>query len=176
MFVQRAEWALQCRVIVLGTTGTAYTFYEREKTTEPEKRIQEAKKRLKVQIKNVSCPPAGDVADSIERPTETIPLTVCVLPMEPFFLPVDIQHNQCPCRLFNPRQTSSVVNPRPGETTKLCAEQSRQYSAMSSYWIEQTRHPHALHEREKKTKEIKENTDGRQYIDLDDLPRAFFFL
>ena len=35
---------------------------------------------------------------------------VCVFFIKPFFLPVDIQHNQCPCRFFNPRRdTSSVV-------------------------------------------------------------------
>ena len=37
---------------------------------------------------------------------------VCVLHIKPFFLPVGIQHNQCPCRFFNPinrRDTSSVV-------------------------------------------------------------------
>ena len=28
---------------------------------------------------------------------------VCVLRIEPFFLPVDIQHNKSPCRFFNPR-------------------------------------------------------------------------
>ena len=27
---------------------------------------------------------------------------VCVLGIKPFFLPVDIQHNLCPCRFFNP--------------------------------------------------------------------------
>ena len=27
---------------------------------------------------------------------------VCVLHVKPFFLPVDIQHKQCPCRFFNP--------------------------------------------------------------------------
>ena len=37
---------------------------------------------------------------------------VCVLHVKPFFLPVDIQYTQCPCRFFNPinrRDTSSVV-------------------------------------------------------------------
>ncbi|MEP2595777.1 MAG: hypothetical protein ABJI92_18985, partial [Kangiellaceae bacterium] len=29
---------------------------------------------------------------------------VCVLHLKPSFLPVDIQHNQCPCRFFNPRE------------------------------------------------------------------------
>ena len=33
-----------------------------------------------------------------------------VLHIKPFFLPFDIQHNQCPCRFFNSRgDTSSVV-------------------------------------------------------------------
>ena len=27
-------------------------------------------------------------------------LSVCVLHIKPFFLPVDIQHTQCPCRFF----------------------------------------------------------------------------
>ena len=35
---------------------------------------------------------------------------VGVLHIKPFFLPVDIQHNQCPCRFYNPRRyTSDVV-------------------------------------------------------------------
>ena len=35
---------------------------------------------------------------------------VCVLHIKPFFVPVDIQHNQCSCRFSNPRtDTSSVV-------------------------------------------------------------------
>ena len=29
---------------------------------------------------------------------------VCVLHIKPFFLPVDTQHSQCPCRFFNPRE------------------------------------------------------------------------
>ena len=29
---------------------------------------------------------------------------VCVLHIKPVFLPIDIQHNQCPCRFFNPRE------------------------------------------------------------------------
>ena len=32
---------------------------------------------------------------------------VCVLHIKPFFLPVDIRHNQCPCRFFNPRRDTS---------------------------------------------------------------------
>ena len=40
-------------------------------------------------------------------------LCVCVfcdvLHIKPFFLPVDIQHNQCPCRLFNPRAEIQVM-------------------------------------------------------------------
>ena len=36
---------------------------------------------------------------------------VCVVHIQPLFLPVDILHNQCPCRLINPRSrdTSYVV-------------------------------------------------------------------
>ena len=42
--------------------------------------------------------------------TEGTGVRVCVLHIKPFFLPVDIQHNQCPCRFSNPRRdTSSVV-------------------------------------------------------------------
>ena len=42
---------------------------------------------------------------------------VRVLHVEPFFLPADIQHTQCPCRFFNPRETSSVVTkPRHRDT------------------------------------------------------------
>ena len=33
-----------------------------------------------------------------------IPVSVFVLHIKPFFLPVDIQHNQCPCRFFNTRE------------------------------------------------------------------------
>ena len=35
--------------------------------------------------------------------------TITCLHIEPFFLQVDIQHNQCPCRFFDHRDTSSVV-------------------------------------------------------------------
>ena len=31
-------------------------------------------------------------------------LFLCVLHIKQFFLPVDIQHNQCPCRISNPRR------------------------------------------------------------------------
>ena len=34
-------------------------------------------------------------------------MCVCVLNTKPFFLPVDIQHNPCPCRFFNPRRDTS---------------------------------------------------------------------
>ena len=44
------------------------------------------------------------------RQSSSTSVRVCVLHIEPFFLPVDIQHNQCPCRFFNPgRDASSVV-------------------------------------------------------------------
>ena len=33
---------------------------------------------------------------------------LCVLHIEPSFLPVDIQHNQCPCRCFNPREIQAL--------------------------------------------------------------------
>ena len=33
---------------------------------------------------------------------------VCVLHMNPFFLPIDIQQNQCPCRLSNPREIQEM--------------------------------------------------------------------
>ena len=36
---------------------------------------------------------------------------VCVLYIKPPFLPVDIQHNQCPCRFYNP-----------GELQVLCSQ------------------------------------------------------
>ena len=36
-------------------------------------------------------------------------ICVCVLHSKPFFLPVDTQHNQCPCRFFNPRRDASFV-------------------------------------------------------------------
>ena len=39
------------------------------------------------------------------HPEETMPPCVCVLP---FFLPVDIQHNQRPCRFFNPRKDTMI--------------------------------------------------------------------
>ena len=52
---------------------------------------------------------------------------VCVLHIKPFFLPVDIQHNQCPCRFFNPtRDTSSVVTKlRHRDTTRDDVKASR---------------------------------------------------
>ena len=34
---------------------------------------------------------------------------VCVLHIKPLLLPVDIQHNQCPCRFFNSKKNTSSV-------------------------------------------------------------------
>ena len=81
---------------------------------------------------------------------------VCVLHMKPFFLPVDILHNQCPCQFFKPRRDTSyqvqyaVTKLRHRDTTllrtryavsttvkknKKCSKHySGQCKAMSSYY------------------------------------------
>ena len=38
-----------------------------------------------------------------------VAVCVCVLHIKPFFRPVDIQQNQCPCRFFNFRRDTSYV-------------------------------------------------------------------
>ena len=42
------------------------------------------------------------VYDSVDR--EIVLLAVCVLHVKPLSLPVDIRHDQYPCRVFNPRE------------------------------------------------------------------------
>ena len=61
--------------------------------------------------RDVDCREICAVAAMIEyRQAAASMQCVCVLHIKPFFLPIDIQHNQCPCRFFNPRRdTSSVV-------------------------------------------------------------------
>ena len=73
------------------------------------------------------------------------------------FLPVDIQHNQCPCRFVNPRRdTSSLV-------TKL---RQRYYvvsgtcNAMSSYWIRQARPTYTFYKIEKRKETKKKQNKG----------------
>ena len=59
---------MQCRVIVLDTTGTVYTFYEREKTKKTKKNKPKRDRRMKEQkMKKVSCLSGGVVADDRER-------------------------------------------------------------------------------------------------------------
>ena len=44
---------------------------------------------------------------------------VCVLHIKPLFLPVDIKHNQCPCRFFNPRRDTYLPGTSYYVVTKL---------------------------------------------------------
>ena len=66
---------------------------------------------------------------------------MCVVHTKPFFHPVAIQHNQCPCRFSKPREmplvlrTSSVVTEqRHRDTTLLvCSKQSRHCKVYEHY-------------------------------------------
>ena len=71
--------------------------------------------------------------------------------LKPFFLPVDIQHNQCPCRFVNPRKDkSSVVTklrhrdntlPRTWyEVSTVGNPMPWHYGIILLYWIRQARH------------------------------------
>ena len=63
---------------------------------------------------------------------------VCVLHIKPtFFLPVDIQLNQCTCRFINPRRDTSSVVTKLRRSSVNCSGQCK---AMSSSQIRQTRH------------------------------------
>ena len=63
---------MQCRVIILGTTGTTYTFYEietrKETINEKTKTKEDKSKEDKEEIEGINChappPPAGYVADT----------------------------------------------------------------------------------------------------------------
>ena len=69
-------------------------------------------------------------------------MCVCVLHIEPFFLPVDIQHNQCPCLFFNPRD-------KKGTSGVYCYAVSREDNAMPGYrtGTRQARLTHSMKER-----------------------------
>ncbi len=71
-----AEWAMQCHVIILDTTGTTYIFYDREtkgnnqrenKNKEDKSKEKKKKKKMKAKTRrnNLSCPPpAGEGANT----------------------------------------------------------------------------------------------------------------
>ena len=70
---QHAEQTMQCLVFILDTTGETYPFYERENTKETNTKYENKEKGRKKQKSNkkkegrkkkLSCPPAGDVADT----------------------------------------------------------------------------------------------------------------
>ena len=96
---------------------------------------------------------------------------VCVLHTNPFFLPVDNQHNQCPCRLFNPRRdTSSLVTKlRHRDTTLPRMHYDRKHS---SEWgmqchvitLDTTSTTYTFYETEKR-KETKKNKKQRRQIE-----------
>ena len=44
----------------------------------------------------------------VDEYKERFHVGVCVLHIQPLFLPVDIQHKQCPCRVFNPREVQAL--------------------------------------------------------------------
>ena len=54
-------------------------------------------------------PTSWEVKVMIKSTIKSWVICVCVLHIKPFFLPIDIEHNQCPCRLFNPRRDISYV-------------------------------------------------------------------
>ena len=45
-------------------------------------------------------------------------MCVCIHYIKPFLLPVDIRHNQSPRRVFNSRDTSSIVVTKPYTTQR----------------------------------------------------------
>ena len=84
----------------------------------------------------------------------------CSSHIKPSFLPVDIQHNQCPCWFFNlTRDTSFVVtNLRHRDTTVgcprtgylVCSKHSSGHcNVIISFWILQARHTHSKKKRNK---------------------------
>ena len=86
---------------------------------------------------------------------------VCVLHIKPFFLHVDIQHNQCPCRFFNPinrRDTSSGVTKLRHRDTTLPRMQEALQWAMQCHVImlDTTGTTYSIYEIEKRKETIKE--------------------
>ena len=57
--------SVQCPVIILDTTSTTYTFYEKKKITNDKSKEKKENKNIKKRKKEeLSCPPVGDVADT----------------------------------------------------------------------------------------------------------------
>ena len=86
---------------------------------------------------------------------------MCVLHIKPVFLPVDIQHKQCPCRFFNPVNREipvQVMWPLNYATEILhCYAVNRVDNAMPCHQTGSARHTHSMKERkEKKRKKTKE--------------------
>ena len=63
---------MPCQVIILDTTGTTYTFYEKEKTKEINKKIRKQKEknqfeREEKKKRKLSWLPAGDVGRHVKK-------------------------------------------------------------------------------------------------------------
>ena len=73
---------------------------------------------------------------------------ICVFSHLPFF-PVDIPHNQFPCRFLDPReiQVMSVSNLRHRDTAVFTGKQSRYHNFTSSSCVRQAGHTHSMEER-----------------------------
>ena len=86
-----------------------------------------------------------------------------------FFLPVDTQHNQCPCRFFNPRkiQVMRLRNyateiPRCYNTYQVPGKlSSRRCNVMSSYWTWQSRHTHSMKEKKRNNDKQTKNRERK---------------
>ena len=70
---------------------------------------------------------------------------MCVLHIKPFFLPIGIQHNQCPCRFFNPGEmqapwSQNYATQRYLVVTYAVSEVNNAMPAMSSHWIRYDSH------------------------------------
>ena len=92
---------------------------------------------------------------------------MCVLHIKPLFLPVDIQHNQCPCRFVNPRRDTSpavVTKVRHRDTTTLPRTRHQVLWAMQCHVIvlDTTDTTHTLYKIEKRKETKKKQKQRRQ--------------
>jgi len=89
-----------------------------------------------------------------------------VVHIKPFFVPVDIRHNQCPCRFFNPREIQALWSLNYATQILHCYvwskhSSSRQCNAMSSYWVWQ-HDIHILRKRENERGQRKTETKKKK--------------
>ena len=64
--------------------------------------------------------------------------SVCVVYIKAFFLHVDIENYQCPCRCFNPRETQDLRSQTDGTDIPVVAysrNSSRHFIDISPFWM-----------------------------------------